>query len=187
MASRSPIKRIRLYTDGSSIGNPGAAGIAYLITDEAGSTLAAGREPLGTATNNQAEYRAFLRGLEQARQLGADKVEWFSDSELLVRQWQGVYKIKDAGLRGLMQQARQLAQGMQIRPHAVPRNSLPEMAQVDRWARGVALGELDALVPAPPPAATDLAPAPKCSKSKRARKRQEHEPSQLELFQGDEW
>jgi ribonuclease HI len=187
MASRSPIKRIRLYTDGSSIGNPGAAGIAYLITDEAGSTLAAGREPLGTATNNQAEYRAFLRGLEMARQLGADEVEWFSDSELLVKQWQGVYKIKDAGLRGLMQQARQLAQGMQIRPHAVPRNSLPEMARVDRWARGVALGELDALVPAPPPAATDLAPAPKSSKSKRARKRQEHEPSQLELFQGDEW
>jgi len=187
MASRSPIKRIRLYTDGSSIGNPGAAGIAYLITDEAGSTLAAGREPLGTATNNQAEYRAFLRGLEQARQLGADEVEWFSDSELLVKQWQGVYKIKDAGLRQLMLQARQMAQGLQIRPHAVPRNSLPEMAQVDRWARGVALGELDALVPALTRAATDAAPAPKSSKSKRARKRQEHEPSQLELFQGDEW
>jgi ribonuclease HI len=140
-------QRIRLYTDGSSIGNPGAAGLAYIITDESGNTLAAGREPLGTATNNQAEYRAFLRGLEMARQLGAREVEWFSDSELLVRQWQGVYKIKDAGLRGLMQQARQLAQGMQIRPHAVPRNSLPEMAQVDRWARGVALGELERLCP----------------------------------------
>jgi len=101
------MQRIRLYTDGSSIGNPGAAGLAYIITDESGNTLAAGREPLGTATNNQAEYRAFLRGLEMARQLGAREVEWFSDSELLVRQWQGVYKIKDAGLRGLMQQARQ--------------------------------------------------------------------------------
>lgn len=109
-----------MYTDGSSIGNPGAAGLAYIITDEAGNTLAVGREPLGTATNNQAEYRAFLRGLEAARQLGASEVEWFSDSELLVKQWQGAYKIKDAGLRELMRQARQLARGLQIRPHAVP-------------------------------------------------------------------
>jgi ribonuclease HI len=180
------MQRIRLYTDGSSIGNPGAAGLAYIITDESGNTLAAGREPLGTATNNQAEYRAFLRGLEMARQLGAREVEWFSDSELLVRQWQGVYTIKDAGLRELMQQARQLAQGLQIRPHAVPRNSLPEMAQVDRWARGVALGELDALVPAPPPAATDLAPTPKPDAPTRARKRRKGEKNQMTLFPTDE-
>ena len=174
------MQRIRLYTDGSSIGNPGAAGLAYIITDESGNTLAAGREPLGTATNNQAEYRAFLRGLEVARQLGAGEVEWFSDSELLVRQWQGVYKIKDAGLRGLMQQARQLAQGMQIRPHAVPRNSLPEMAQVDRWARGVALGELDTLTPTLPP--TSEKPTPKTSRRTRKRK----PPSQSGLFSNDE-
>ena len=174
------MQRIRLYTDGSSIGNPGAAGLAYIITDESGNTLAAGREPLGTATNNQAEYRAFLRGLEMARQLGAREVEWFSDSELLVRQWQGVYKIKDAGLRGLMQQARQLAQGMQIRPHAVPRNSLPEMAQVDRWARGVALGELDTLTPQLPP--TSEKPTPKTSRRTRKRK----PPSQSGLFSNDE-
>jgi ribonuclease HI len=173
-------QRIRLYTDGSSIGNPGAAGLAYIITDESGNTLAAGREPLGTATNNQAEYRAFLRGLEMARQLGAREVEWFSDSELLVRQWQGVYKIKDAGLRGLMQQARQLAQGMQIRPHAVPRNSLPEMAQADRWARGVALGELDTLTPPLPP--TSEKPTPKTSRRTRKRK----PPSQSGLFSNDE-
>jgi ribonuclease HI len=173
-------QRIRLYTDGSSIGNPGAAGLAYIITDESGNTLAAGREPLGTATNNQAEYRAFLRGLEMARQLGAREVEWFSDSELLVRQWQGVYKIKDAGLRGLMQQARQLAQGMQIRPHAVPRNSLPEMAQADRWARGIALGELDTLTPTLPPPSEK--PTPKTSRRTRKRK----PPSQSGLFSNDE-
>jgi ribonuclease HI len=182
VATGSPIKRIRLYTDGSSIGNPGKAGLAYLITDESGNTLAAGRERLSTATNNQAEYRAFLRGLELARQLGAGEVEWFSDSELLVKQWQGVYKIKDAGLRQLMLQARQMAQGLQIRPHAVPRNSLPEMARVDRWARGVALGELDALAPALTPTATDTTPAPK-----RARRRRNGESSQPKLFQSDEW
>jgi ribonuclease HI len=154
-------RRIRLYTDGSSIGNPGAAGIAYLLKDESGNTLAEGREPLGTATNNQAEYRAFLRGLELARCLGACEIEWFSDSELLVKQWQGVYRIKDAGLRQLMQEARRLAQGVLIRPYAVPRNSSPEMAQVDRWARGVALGTLEPIAPSRSQAATDRRPTRK--------------------------
>jgi len=172
-----------LYTDGSSIGNPGAAGLAYLITDEAGNTLAVGREPLGTATNNQAEYRAFLRGLEAARQLGASEVEWFSDSELLIKQWQGAYKIKDAGLRELMRQARQLARGLQIRPHAVPRNSLPEMAQVDRWARGVALGELDALAPALSPPTHET---PHAKPSRRTKKRNHTPHEQPNLFSDDE-
>jgi len=176
------MQRIRLYTDGSSIGNPGAAGLAYIITDESGNILAAGREPLGTATNNQAEYRAFLRGLEMARQLGAREVEWFSDSELLVRQWQGVYKIKDAGLRGLMQQARQSAQGLQIRPRAVPRNSLPEMAQVDRWARGVALGELDALVPTLPSPTSEPSPTQTPRRSKKRRGKHQEQPK---LFSDD--
>jgi hypothetical protein len=79
-----------------------------------------------------------------------------------------------------MQQARQLAQGMQIRPHAVPRNSLPEMAQVDRWARGVALGELDTLTPTLPP--TSEKPTPKTSRRTRKRK----PPSQSGLFSNDE-
>lgn len=174
-------KRVRLYTDGSSIGNPGAAGLAYIITDESGNTLAAGREPLGTATNNQAEYRALLRGLEAARRLGASEIEWFSDSELLVKQWQGTYKVKDATLRGLMQQARQLAQGLQVRPHAVPRNSLPEMAQVDHWARGVALGELDALVPKLPPSPREALPTEAPNRPKR---RNSKPLQQLELFSG---
>lgn len=149
MASDPQKKRIRLYTDGSSIGNPGASGIAYLITDESGTVLAAGREPLGTATNNQAEYQALLRGLEVAHQLGADEVAWFSDSELVVRQWQGTYKVKDAVLCQLLQQARRLAQGLRVHPHAVPRNSTPEMTQVDQWARGVASGTLPPLIQIP--------------------------------------
>ena len=176
-------RRIRLYTDGSSIGNPGAAGIAYLLKDEAGYTLAEGREPLGTATNNQAEYRAFLRGLELARRLGADEVTWFSDSELVVKQWQGVYKVKDAGLRQLMQEARRLAQGMHIRPHAVPRNSSPEMAQVDRWARGVASGELEPIAP-PPSQEAPSVPSPRSTPAKR--KGPKKAQSQMGLFSQDE-
>ena len=175
-------RRIRLYTDGSSIGNPGAAGIAYLLKDEAGNTLAEGREPLGTATNNQAEYRAFLRGLELARQLGVGEVEWFSDSELLVKQWQGVYRTKDSGLRQLIQEARRLAQGIRVLPQAVPRNSLPEMAQVDRWARGVALGEFEPLTPYLPPIAAPSAHKP----TKRRGAQQKKAQSQMGLFSDDE-
>lgn len=134
--------KIYLYTDGTSIGNPGAAGIAYLLKDEQGNIIRQGREPIGTATNNQAEYRALLRGLELARQAGADVVEWFSDSELLVRQWTGAYQVKSPQLHSLMQQARALASGITVVPHAVPRNSLPEMRQVDSWARRVAKGHL---------------------------------------------
>ncbi len=134
--------KLYLYTDGSSIGNPGAAGAAYLIKDESGRIVAQGCEAIGVATNNQAEYIALLKGLEQARAAGANVIEWFSDSELLVKQWMGAYKIKDAQLRALMEQARQLTEGMQIVPHAVPRSSLPEMEMVDNWARGVALGRL---------------------------------------------
>jgi len=134
--------KLYLYTDGSSIGNPGAAGAAYLIKDESGGIVAQGCEAIGVATNNQAEYIALLKGLEQARAAGADAIEWFSDSELLVKQWTGAYKVKDAQLRALMEKARQLTEGVQINPHAVPRNSLPEMKTVDNWARGVALGKL---------------------------------------------
>ncbi|MCX7926140.1 MAG: ribonuclease HI family protein [Fimbriimonadales bacterium] len=131
--------KLYLYTDGSSIGNPGAAGAAYLIKDEAGTVIAQGCEAIGIATNNQAEYIALLRGLEQARAAGADTIEWFSDSELLVRQWTGAYKIKDPQLHALMEEARKLAEGIHIVPHAVPRNSLPEMKNVDHWARSAAL------------------------------------------------
>ncbi|BCW96855.1 MAG: ribonuclease HI family protein [Fimbriimonadales bacterium] len=187
MAKNPSSRRIRLYTDGSSIGNPGAAGIAYLLKDESGNTLAAGREPLGTATNNQAEYRALLRGLDAARRLGAGEVDWFSDSELVVKQWQGVYKVKDAGLRQLLHSARQQAQGMRITPHAVPRNSLPEMAQVDRWARGVASGRLKPLTPALAPATPETPPARTPRRStRRAPKQPESEPQQMGLFEGDE-
>ncbi|MCS7209148.1 MAG: ribonuclease HI family protein [Fimbriimonadales bacterium] len=131
--------KLFLYTDGSSIGNPGAAGAAFLLRDESGTTLAQGCESLGVATNNQAEYHALLRGLEAARAAGATVLEWFADSELLVKQWTGAYQIKDPLLRQMWQRARLLAQGMQIVAHAVPRNSSPEMQAVDRWAREAAL------------------------------------------------
>ncbi|MCS7273543.1 MAG: ribonuclease HI family protein [Fimbriimonadales bacterium] len=134
--------KVFLYTDGASIGNPGVAGIAYLLKDAHGSIIASGCEPIGIATNNQAEYRALLRGLTQARALGATEIEWFSDSELLVRQWVGAYKVRHPALQRLLRRAKALAKGIQVTPHAVARNSLPEMAQVDRWARQAARQQL---------------------------------------------
>lgn len=138
------MKKLYLYTDGSSIGNPGSAGIAYLLANEAGETIDTGQEAIGNATNNQAEYHALLKGLEAARAAGAQVVEWFSDSELLVKQWTGAYQIKNARLRQLMQSAKTLAKEIQVVPHAVPRNSTPEMASVDAWARGAATAQLRA-------------------------------------------
>jgi ribonuclease HI len=132
------MKKFFLYTDGSSLGNPGAAGIAYLLKDETGTLVQERHQAIGNATNNQAEYRALLKGLEAARAAGAQSLEWFSDSELLVKQWMGAYKIRDSRLRQLMQRAKALAQEMEVIAHAVPRNSLPEMARVDALAREAA-------------------------------------------------
>ncbi|OYT75261.1 MAG: ribonuclease H [Armatimonadetes bacterium JP3_11] len=138
-ARREAMKKIYLYTDGSSLGNPGSAGIAYLIKDEAGTIVKSGRQAIGIATNNQAEYHALLKGLEAALESGAQELEWFSDSQLLVNQWAGAYQIKDPKLRQLMQNAKALARGIKVIPHAVPRNSLPEMELVDTMARQEAM------------------------------------------------
>lgn len=132
-------KKLFLYTDGSSLGNPGSAGIAYLLKDEMGTIVKSGHQAIGNATNNQAEYYALLKGLEAALELGAQELEWFSDSQLLVNQWAGAYQIKDPKLRQLMQNAKALSHDIKVIPHAVPRNSLPEMKQVDTMARQEAM------------------------------------------------
>jgi len=98
-----------LYTDGASIGNPGPAGIGVLLLDEQGEPLAEISQPIGVATNNEAEYHALLRGLKEAIQLGVEHLIWYTDSELLARQWRGEYAVRRPNLQALFQQARQLA------------------------------------------------------------------------------
>jgi ribonuclease HI len=90
-----------LYTDGASRGNPGPAGIGVVLKTPAGETVLAYGAAAGRTTNNVAEYRAVIEGLEKALELGAARVRLFSDSELLVRQLQGTYKVRNAGLRPL--------------------------------------------------------------------------------------
>ncbi|MBI4238508.1 MAG: ribonuclease HI family protein [Deltaproteobacteria bacterium] len=102
------MKTYTLFTDGAARGNPGPAGIGVVIRDGTGTIVAEIAEYLGETTNNQAEYRALLRGLEQAVALGAEGVQVRADSELMVRQMLGQYKVKHPELRPLYEQARQL-------------------------------------------------------------------------------
>jgi len=100
---------VRLFTDGGARGNPGPAAAAYVLETDDGTVLAAAGESIGVATNNVAEYRALVAGLERARDLDVKELEVVSDSELLVKQMRGEYKVKNAALRELALQAAELA------------------------------------------------------------------------------
>jgi ribonuclease HI len=95
------VKRLIVNVDGGARGNPGPAAIAAVASDGEGEILAERSERIGEATNNVAEYRALLLGIELARELGAEEVELVGDSELIVRQVRGEYKVKQAGLKPL--------------------------------------------------------------------------------------
>jgi ribonuclease H / adenosylcobalamin/alpha-ribazole phosphatase len=101
--------KARLSTDGGARGNPGPAAYGYVLEAEDGQLLAAHGEAIGTATNNVAEYRALIAGLEKAVELGIDELEVISDSELLVKQMRGEYKVKNEALRELSDEASELA------------------------------------------------------------------------------
>jgi ribonuclease HI len=93
--------KLVLHVDGGARGNPGPAAIGVVISAADGEVLDELAEPIGVATNNVAEYRAVLRGLEQARALGAGEVELVNDSELVARQLTGVYKVKHPAMKPL--------------------------------------------------------------------------------------
>jgi ribonuclease H / adenosylcobalamin/alpha-ribazole phosphatase len=101
--------RARLLTDGGSRGNPGPAAYGYVLEAEDGTVISAHGEAIGVATNNVAEYRALLAGLERAADAGIDELAVVSDSELLVKQMRGEYKVKNAALRELWDEAQRLA------------------------------------------------------------------------------
>jgi ribonuclease HI len=101
--------KAKLSTDGGARGNPGPAAYGYVLEAEDGTVLAAHGETIGTATNNVAEYRALVAGLEKAHELQVDEVEVVSDSELLVKQMRGEYKVKNEALRELSIEAARLA------------------------------------------------------------------------------
>jgi ribonuclease HI len=101
--------KARLYTDGGARGNPGPAAYAYVLEAQDGTVLAAEGRTIGVATNNVAEYRGLVAGLEKALELAVPEVEVLSDSELMVKQMRGEYRVKNDALRDLSLEAGRLA------------------------------------------------------------------------------
>jgi ribonuclease HI len=97
-----------LWTDGAARGNPGPAGIGAILKSPTGEVLFKGSEFLGHTTNNVAEYKAVLLGLAGALAQGIDRIEVRADSELLIKQLKGEYRVKSPGLRPLFEEARRL-------------------------------------------------------------------------------
>jgi ribonuclease HI len=96
-----PVGRLVVNVDGGARGNPGPAAIAAVVQDAGGEVLEERSETIGHATNNVAEYKAVLLGIDRAVAFGAEEVDLVGDSELIVRQVKGDYKVKDATLREL--------------------------------------------------------------------------------------
>jgi ribonuclease H / adenosylcobalamin/alpha-ribazole phosphatase len=102
-----------VWTDGGARGNPGPAGYGAVVATPDGEVLAELAEGIGWATNNVAEYRGVIAGLERAKALGARRVRVRADSLLVVNQQKGLWKVKNAGLRPLWAEAARLARGFE--------------------------------------------------------------------------
>ena len=120
--------KARLSTDGGSRGNPGPAAYGYVLEADDGTVLDARGETIGVATNNVAEYRALLAGLEAALDRGIEELEVVSDSELLVKQMRGEYKVKSEALRELVDDAHALARKLASVEYTAVRREHNELA-----------------------------------------------------------
>jgi ribonuclease HI len=103
--------KLVVHVDGGARGNPGPAAAAAVLSTPSGDVVDEARAYLGVATNNVAEYRGLLLGLQRARALGADEVEVVNDSELVAKQVNGVYKVKHPDMRPLHAEALKALQG----------------------------------------------------------------------------
>ncbi|MDQ3876112.1 MAG: reverse transcriptase-like protein [Actinomycetota bacterium] len=120
--------RARLSTDGGARGNPGPAAFAYVLESEDGHVLEARGEAIGIATNNVAEYRGLVAGLARAVELGVGELEVVSDSELLVKQMRGEYRVKNPALRELSLEAAELARRLERVTYTGERREQNELA-----------------------------------------------------------
>lgn len=107
------MSKLTVNVDGGARGNPGPAAIGVVVQGPGGEVLEKHGERIGRATNNVAEYRALLFGIERAAALGASELELVGDSELIVRQVKGEYKVKDATLRELHAEVRRALGGFE--------------------------------------------------------------------------
>lgn len=107
------MRKLVVNVDGGARGNPGPAAIGVVVQGPEGDVLEECGEAIGNATNNVAEYTALLRGVARAAELGASEVELVGDSELVVRQVKGEYKVKDATLRELHAEVKRALRGFE--------------------------------------------------------------------------
>jgi ribonuclease HI len=105
-------KKVVICTDGASLGNPGLAAVGAVVEDEQGRLITLVSRCIGQATNNQAEYTAIIAALEEAIRLGAEEVDVRSDSQLVVRQIQGEYRVKNASLKPLYKRIKRLQESL---------------------------------------------------------------------------
>ena len=105
-ASIPPSRHLTIHVDGGARGNPGPAAIGVVVAGPDGEVLDEVAERIGVATNNVAEYRAVLRGLERAAALGAREVDLVNDSELVAKQLTGAYRVKHPAMKPLYEEAR---------------------------------------------------------------------------------
>ena len=103
--SQTPPRLIKVFTDGASKGNPGEAGAGYVIEDGEGNVIEEGGRALGVATNNEAEYLALILAMERCLELGRTSALFFTDSQLMERQLNGKYKIKNERIGALAAKA----------------------------------------------------------------------------------
>ena len=126
------IKSVSINTDGASRGNPGPAAIGVTIKDDRGKLITSISQYIGVTTNNQAEYRAVILALEKAKDLEVEEIDFYLDSELVVSQLKGDYKVKNKELASLFVKIWNLAQQFKkVRYFHVPRE---ENKEADRLA-----------------------------------------------------
>jgi ribonuclease HI len=117
-----PLGKVVVHVDGGSRGNPGPAAIGVVVSAPDGAVLDEVAETIGIATNNVAEYRAVLRGIERAAALGASELELVNDSELVAKQLTGAYKVKHPAMKPLHEEATAALRGFaKWRIRSVPR------------------------------------------------------------------
>ena len=135
------MSRLTINFDGGSRGNPGPAGIGVVVRDGSGEVVQELGERIGEATNNVAEYRALLRGIELAAEHGGSELELIGDSELVVQQVDGKFKVKNAGLKPLHADVRRALQGFDS--WSIRHVRRAENADADRLVNAALDGVLD--------------------------------------------
>lgn len=124
--------RLKIYTDGASRGNPGPASIGFLVLDSENKEVLKKAELVGKTTNNQAEYEAVIRALKEASELTKGYIDLFSDSQLLVKQLNGKWNVKDSKIKSLYSKVIELVNQFEgVEFHKLPREN-SKIARADR-------------------------------------------------------